>query len=222
VHVSDQGLIEICEYEGIVPAPYRDSVGVWTYGVGHTSAAGGVDPREMNGRYPGADEIDAAVDRALAVFRADVVKYENRVNAAIKVPLAQHQFDALVSFDINTGGINRAKLTAAINARNPDAARHFFGWLKPPEIRGRRTAEHDLFVSGDYAANGDRVPVWRTDGKGNLAGILETVSGAEILRRMGGTHPPLDHVPAKAVPGVLGALVAALGQLLARIGRKAT
>jgi lysozyme len=160
--VSIRGLLEIAEHEGIVPAPYLDSVGVWTWGIGHTAAAGGPDPAQMTRAMP--QDIDAAVIIAIDQFAIDVKGYVARVKDAIRVPLAQHQFDALVSFDFNTGGIHRAKLTAAINAGDPDAARHFMGWLWPPEIRKRRTAEMALFRTGDYAANGDAIPIWRTDG----------------------------------------------------------
>jgi lysozyme len=180
--LSPRGLLEIAEHEGIVPAPYRDSAGVWTWGIGHTAAAGGPDPARMDRAMPQA--VDAAVGAAIDQFAIDVKGYEARVNDAIRVPLAQHQFDALVSFDLNTGGIHRAKLTAAINAGEPDAARHFMGWLRPPEIRKRRTAEMALFRTGDYAANGDAVPIWRTDGNGRLKGVLRTMSGEELLRRV--------------------------------------
>jgi lysozyme len=128
--------------------------------------------------------LDAAIDRAIAVFRDDVPKYEARVNAAIKVPLAQHQFDALVSFDLNTGGIHRANLTKAINAGDPNASEHFFGWLRPAEIRKRRTAEKRLFETGDYDHNGDQITVWRVDAAGKLRGVLKAISGAELLARM--------------------------------------
>jgi lysozyme len=175
-------MIEIAEHEGIVLAPYRDSVGVWTWGIGHTAAAGGPDPALIDRAMP--TDIDAAVMAAIDQFAIDVQGYVARVNAAITVPLARHQFDALVSFDFNTGGIHRAKLTAAINAGDTDAARHFMGWLRPPEIRRRRTAEMALFRTGDYAANGDAVPIWRTDGKGRLTGILRTMAGADLLRRV--------------------------------------
>jgi lysozyme len=188
--LSPAGLIEIAEHEGIVPAPYRDSVGVWTWGIGHTAAAGGPDPASIPRAMP--QDIDAAVIAAIDQFAIDVKGYEARVNAAITVPLAQHQFDALVSFDFNTGGIHRARLTAAINAGESDAARHFMGWLRPPEIRKRRTAEMALFRTGDYAANGDAVPIWRTDGKGRLTGILRTISGAELLRQVAVAPIPAD------------------------------
>jgi lysozyme len=188
--ISAPGLIEIAEHEGIVPAPYLDSAGVWTWGIGHTAAAGGPDPARMHRAMP--QDVDAAVMAAIDQFAIDMKGYVARVNAAIRVPLAQHQFDALVSFDFNTGGIHRAKLTAAINAGEPDAARHFMGWLRPPEIRKRRTAEMTLFRTGDYAAIGDAVPVWRTDGRGRLAGVLRTMSGEELLRRIVVAPIPAD------------------------------
>lgn len=223
MRVSDKGLLEIAEHEGIVPAPYRDSVGVWTFGIGHTAAAGGLDPQEMNGAMPTGDALEKAIDRAIDLFRLDVRKYEGRVNAAIKVPLEQHEFDALVSFDFNTGGIYRAKLTQAINAGDSNAARHFMGWLRPPEIRKRRTAEMRLFQTGDYDANGDQIPIWKTNGKGKLIGIFYTISGAELLLRMKGpTRPdapvrrvPVGDAPAGSAtqPGWLVALFTAMGAL---------
>jgi lysozyme len=137
LRVSPQGIVALAAHEGIVPAPYLDSVGVWTYGIGHTSAAGTPFPDGMPKGMP--RNVDAAVDDALRLFKEDLAKYERRVRSAVRVPLSQHQFDALVSFDFNTGGIHRALLTKAINAGDQDAARHFMGWLKPPEIRKRRT-----------------------------------------------------------------------------------
>jgi lysozyme len=188
--VSDKGLLEIAEHEGIVPAPYLDSVGVLTYGIGHTKNAGGIDPASMSLAMPA--DIEGAIDHALEVFRIDVASYEARVNAAIKVPLAQFEFDALVSFDFNTGGIHRAKLSKRVNGGDPDAADSFMGWLRPPEIRKRRTAEMDLFVTGNYDANGDKIPIWKTNSKGKLVGQLRTISGADVLKRMGRSPETAD------------------------------
>ena len=212
MRLSTRGILEIAEHEGIVPAPYRDSVGVWTWGVGHTAAAGGPDPAKMPRTMPA--NLDKAVDDALDLFAKDVRSYERRVGEAIKVPLAQHQFDALVSFDFNTGGIHRAKLTEAINRGDPDAAAKFMGWLRPPEIRKRRTAEMNLFRTGDYDANGDDIPVWRTNGQGKLTGILRTMDGADILRRMGRPAPSAP-VPSPEPEGERGALAAFLAALWA-------
>lgn len=178
---SIAGILEIFEHEGVVPGPYLDSVGVWTWGVGHTAAAGSFDPEKLPRGM--ASDIEAEIDSAIRVFQHDITKYEARVNDAIKVPLKQHEFDALVSFDYNTGGIYRAKLTSAINRGDMDAAKHFMGWLKPPEIRGRRTDEMRLFETGDYGANGDKIAVWNVDVNGKLRGINKTVRGKDLLKR---------------------------------------
>lgn len=188
---SPRGILELCEHEGIVPAPYLDSVGVWTWGVGHTAAAGGPDPKEMNRAMPSTDaEIQDGLIRAIQQLDVDLKTYEDAVNQAVRVPLEQHEFDALVSFHFNTGGIHRAKLTKELNAGRPDAARHFMGWLKPPEIRGRRTAEMQLFKTGDYDANGDAIPVWGTNGTGKLTKPIRTVNGSWVLEVMGRDAPP--------------------------------
>ena len=207
---SDKGILEIAEHEGIVPAPYRDSVGVWTFGIGHTAAAGGLDPQQMARAMPA--DVDAAVMQAIEVFRHDLGKYEARVNQAIRVPLKQHEFDALVSFDFNTGGIHRAQLTKAINAGDPNAARHFMGWLKPPEIRKRRTAEMRLFQTGDYDHNGDSIPVWKTNGQGRLTGVLRTMRGGEMLALMRPTPEP-DTPPANWVAAIIKAVWVAIERM---------
>lgn len=190
--LSAKGLLEIAEHEGIVPTVYLDSKGIPTYGVGHTKGAGAPDPANMSWAWP--TDVEGAIDAALDQFRKDVRIYEDRVNQHVKVPLKQHEFDALVSFDFNTGGIwyrkangqmTNALLVTAINARDPNASRHFFGWVKPPELRKRREQEKRLFDTGDYDHNGDLIPIWKTDGKGRLAGQHSVMRGADLLKRMG-------------------------------------
>lgn len=182
MRTSAQGIIEIASHEGIVPAPYKDSVGVWTYGVGHTAAAGGLDPQEMNSAMPIGTALDAAIDRALILFQDDLVKYEDGVLRALKgAPVKQHQFDALVSWHFNTGGAARAKLMEQIRSGDYSGS-GFMGWLRPPEIRNRREAEMRLFQTGHYSAT--KVPIWRTNGKGKLAGILRSMDSRELLERM--------------------------------------
>lgn len=212
--ISDKGVLEIAEHEGIVPGPYLDSVGVWTWGVGHTSAAGGPNPAQMQRGMPA--DVDAAVLDALRLFDEDLDKYEGRVNKAVKVPLKQHQFDALVSFDFNTGGIFAAKLTAALN-RGDMSGNGFMGWLKPKEIIKRRKAEQALFRTGDYDANGDSIPIWRVDEHGRLRGILKTVSGTELQRLMRAAGSSRKVAPAKpSKPSLWAAIVAAIQSIFGR------
>tara|TARA_Y100000310_G_scaffold324866_2_gene387337 strand:- start:4201 stop:4821 length:621 start_codon:yes stop_codon:yes gene_type:complete len=179
--VSDRGRVELAGHEGIVPAPYLDSVGVWTYGVGHTSGAGEPYPKNMPKGMP--KNVDKAIAHAMSLFASDLQKYEDRVNRAIEVPLKQHEFDALVSFDYNTGGIFRAKLTEAINAGDPNAYSKFMGWTKPASIIPRREKEMELFHKGVYSVRD--VPIWGVNSSGRLTGVTGTISADRVLQLMG-------------------------------------
>ena len=145
MNVSDRGLCELASHEAIVTRRYRDSVGVLTCGIGHTKAAGGLDPATVT--------TDRPVEFWIDLFRKDIAKYEAGVNAAVRVPVTQHEFDALVSFHFNTGSIGRASLVTALTAGDrATAAAKFMSWSKPPEIVGRRTKEMMLFRDGKYAS----------------------------------------------------------------------
>jgi hypothetical protein len=91
MRTSDAGIFALALHEGIVPAPYLDSVNVWTYGIGHTAAAGAPDPAQMPRGNPA--DLERALARVFEVFRADLPKYEAEVRAAVKVPLRQHEFE---------------------------------------------------------------------------------------------------------------------------------
>lgn len=162
---SDAGLFALALHEGIVPAPYRDSVGVWTYGIGHTLGAGYPDPAKMQRGMP--TNLDAALRDVFDLFRRDLPKYEAGVNRAVKVPVTQAQFDALVSFHYNTGAIGRASLVKRLNAGDvAGAAAGFMAWKKPAEIIPRRKAEQELFAKGVYP--GGQVTVWQVSKAGKV------------------------------------------------------
>ncbi len=149
VTVSAKGVAEILSHEAIVTSPYRDSVGVWTIGIGHTKSAGQPDPAAI------AKGVQRPVAEMIAIFKDDLPKYEADVRAAVKVPLEQHQFDALVSFHFNTGAIGRASFVTALNAGQfAGAAAAIMAWNKPAEIVERRRAEQTLFRSGVYSNDG--------------------------------------------------------------------
>lgn len=180
---SDAGIYALALHEGIVPAPYKDSVGVWTYGIGHTAAAGGPDPAKMAKGMP--QNLDAALADVFDVFRADLPKYEAGVNRALKVPVTQAQFDALVSFHYNTGAIGRASFVKKLNAGDvAGAAVGIMAWNKPPEIIGRRKEEQKLFAKGIYPTG--KVNVWRVDGSGRVIWkAARTLSMPEVMAMLG-------------------------------------
>ncbi len=165
MHMTDRGLLALARHEGLVPGPYRDVKSVWTFGIGHTVAAGPPDPIGMKRGMPA--DLDAAILEAFRLFRTDIAIYETEVRRAVKVQLAPHEFDALVSFHYNTGGIARAMLTRHLNAGDRTAATQaFMGWRKPAAIIPRREAERDLFRRGRYP--GGTIPVWAVDRSGRV------------------------------------------------------
>ena len=174
--VSRQGIIEIASHEAIVDMPYRDFKGIWTIGIGHTANAGPPDPSQMpRGRRVPLSEI-------FRIFAADLATFEKRVNKAVKVPVAQHEFDALTSFDFNTGGIDRATLVRHLNnGDRAKAATAFMNWSKPPEIIDRRTKEMELFRTGRYSSRG-KVNVYPADKNGRVLWRRgKTVDASTIL-----------------------------------------
>lgn len=176
--VSPRGAAAIAAHEGFVPGPYRDSVGVWTIYIGHTATAGGIDPAQMARGMP--DDLDAAIRAGYAVFRQDLAKFEKRVADALGPDVAQHEFDAAVSFDFNTGGIHRATWVKSLRAGDRDkAAVEIMNWSKPAAIIGRRMAEQRLFRYGLYPDK--PMTVWGVLPSGKVLWQPErTISVAEL------------------------------------------
>ena len=183
--VSDRGIFALALHEGIVTAPYLDSVNVWTFGIGHTASAGAPNPATMPKGNPA--NLDAAIAEAFSVFRRDLANFEKRVNDAVKVNLKQHEFDALVSFDFNTGGIHQAKLTEHLNRGDrAAAARAFMGWLRPPEIKSRREGEMRLFRDGVYPSGNVAVFGVTAGNRPNFRNVLKRLTQAQVVALMGG------------------------------------
>jgi GH24 family phage-related lysozyme (muramidase) len=181
--------------EGVALGSYRDSVGVWTIGVGHTAAAG--EPYPVPGR-----KITLA--EAFEVFQRDVAKYESAVIKAVKVPLKQHEYDAFVSicFNIGQGGFAKSSMVKSVNRGDrAQAARDILKWNKPPEIMGRRASEEKQFRTGDY---GDirQCLVWLNPSKSGLgksshlptAGLFSETQGPPASQQL----PPITIAPEQA------------------------
>lgn len=136
---SAKGVQSLKVREGVRLAAYLDSVGVLTIGCGHSSAAG--PPVVTPGMRITADECDAILAR-------DLVKFENVINKAVKVPLAPHEFDALVSIAFNVGPkFATSTCIKRLNAGDrAGAAKAIMMWNKPKEIIGRRTGEMKQFL----------------------------------------------------------------------------
>ncbi len=137
---SERGVALIRDREGCVMKAYRDSVGVWTIGVGHTA---------------GVTEGDRCTEeQATAWLAEDLAWSEAAVNEGLSIPLEQHQFDALVSFVFNVGQgqFQTSALRRRINSGDPHAVDEFDRWHIPPEITSRRNAEREQFKGTQFTA----------------------------------------------------------------------
>lgn len=155
--ISAKGLDFLTRQEGIVRYAYNDSQGHATFGVGHLLHRGPVTPADR--RKWGTKARPKPMKFVIDVLDDDLDRYEQAVRDHVKVPLKQHEFDALVSFSFNIGteGFRKSTAVEVLNDRSlpratklrrvGDAMRM---WNKPPEILGRRRREIALFQHGAY------------------------------------------------------------------------
>lgn len=148
--LTERVCLELLHHEAIVQEAYRDSVGVWTWGVGVTSASG-----HHVERYK---DNPQTVERCLEVFVWLLrTRYAREVRDAFHArALSEAQFAAALSFHWNTGSIGRATWVREFLDGSSDALvrASFLQWRNPPEIRPRRAAEAALFFSDKWAGDG--------------------------------------------------------------------
>ena len=133
--ISEKGLAMIESFEGCLLKASNKLDGVWTIGYGQT------------GRYYGK-----RVRRGMTTTKAEahawlrdhsIKTYEDAVTQAVKVPLNQNQFDALVSFTYNVG-VGALKQSTALRKLN----------------------------AGDYAGAADALTMWTKCRRKVLAGLV--------------------------------------------------
>lgn len=145
----------IKEFEGLSLDAYRCPAGVLTIGYGHTSAAG--DPEVTAGMTIGED-------RAEAILRRDLLKFEQAVDRAVKRPMTDNQRGAFVSlcYNIGAGAFSKSTAVKRFNAGDAVGAAEALTWWNKAGgkvLRGlvrRREAERALFLAGEI---GEEVPV---------------------------------------------------------------
>lgn len=145
--------LELISHEAIVSEAYKDSEGVWTWGVGVTSASG-----HRVERYK---DNPQTIQRCLEIYVWLLrTKYGPEVAKAFAgSPLTEAQFGAALSFHYNTGAIASADWVTSWKAGKVDQARsEFMNWRKPASIIERRAEERGLFFDG----------IWTGDGKATV------------------------------------------------------
>lgn len=136
-HITPQGRALIAHFEGFVPYVYADAAGLPTIGYGHLI-------REGEDFSSGISEAEA-----LLLLEKDVRIAQAAVLRLITVPLADGQFDALVSFTFNlgAGALQRSTLRRKVNRGEhgdvPEELRRWV-WAGGRRLKGlirRREAE---------------------------------------------------------------------------------
>jgi lysozyme len=119
LRTSDAGIALIKRFESFCANLYRCPAGKPTIGYGHV-----ILPGEQFGTITEAEAIE--------LLRRDLAIAEAAVRRLITIPLAQSQFDALVSFTFNAGegALERSTLRQRINQRDwPKAASELRRWV---------------------------------------------------------------------------------------------
>lgn len=172
--ISNNGLQQIVKREGVILHAYQDTVGVWTIGTGHTSAAG--SPKVV----PGMVISKADNDRILL---KDLEPIEKQVNDTVKVPITQNQYDALVSIIFNVGPkfLNSTCMKLLNAGKTAEAANAIMLWNKPPEIIGRRATEKKQFLAPDGIQPKPMTPGKAVVTAGIFTGITSFITGHTAL-----------------------------------------
>jgi len=164
MRVTAEGIALIRRCEGFRATAYRDAVGVWTVGYGHTSMAG-----------PPAVTAGLTVSRAEAeaILARDVESFARGVAGAIRTEINDRQFSALVSFAYNVGLANfhRSSVLKAVNAGDFAAVpRRLQLWTRAgdkvlPGLVTRRAAEAAMFIGEAPAQPPEPLPPEAVPGK---------------------------------------------------------
>ena len=143
-HITQEGLDLIKHFEGFSPTVYTCPAGYATIGYGHLMTK---------------DETFKTIkqDDAQELLRSDAETAERAVLRYIDVPLADGQFDALVSFTFNlgSGALQRSTLRRKVNRQAhgevPDQLNRWV-WAGGRKLNGliaRRRMESALYTMVD-------------------------------------------------------------------------
>ena len=181
MEVTKRVALEIAQHEGMVRQAYRDSVGVWTWSVGITSASGHKVNRYIDNPQP--------MERCIEVWLWVLEKYAADVRRAFNGrDLSEAEFAAALSFHYNTGAIERASWVKHwLRGDVATAKRAIMNWRKPAEIIPRRRAERDLFFNGVWSGDGtiteytrltsNHTPVWSSAIRVDITAELDELMG---------------------------------------------
>lgn len=152
IYPSSHCIALIKHFEELYTKAYKDPIGIWTIGYGHTA---GVKPTDVITEKAACRLLENDL-RTIVLGLTVALRNDN-------IKVTQHQFDALASFAFNLrGGVQRlTESTLWKRLKDNDlegAANQFLRWNKAKNKDGiyvvlkgltrRREAERRLFLSG--------------------------------------------------------------------------
>lgn len=148
--LTEKVALELIGHEAIVQEAYKDSKGIWTWGIGVTNASG----HQVHPRYKDSPQT---ISRCIEIFI-----WLCRTNYGPEVlkafaghTLTEAQYAAALSFHYNAGSILTAEWVKSWKAgRIVQARAEIMNWRSPAEIIPRREKERDLFFDGKWSADG--------------------------------------------------------------------
>lgn len=154
MRTSRLGVLFIAQREALVLRAYRD-------GIHHSIGFGSNDPALKPG-----DEITVA--EAFRRLKTDIATRELVVDRMLKVPVKQHEWDALVSLYYQGGSDGLRAVCKLLNAgKHQEAADEFLKWgtnAKGEPMAGllrRREREREMFLRASYGDDLMTLPMWR-------------------------------------------------------------
>lgn len=142
---SKNGIKFLIQEEGSRLKAYQDSRGIWTIGVGHTSAAG---PPKVT------PSLKITKEEEETILLRDLKDSEEGILKLLKVSVNQNEFDALVSL-VHNIGIPQFTGSSVLRLLNKNdrtgAANAFLLWKKAGKdldiLLARRKRERELFLT---------------------------------------------------------------------------
>jgi lysozyme len=124
VKITQKGLDLLMDLEGVVTEMYHDQAGLPTIGVGHLLTQNELATGLI---YIDGDYLDwrggLTREQTGALLRQDLRAAEIAVDQWVRVPLSDHQRDALICFcfNVGVGAFSRSSLVARLNAGSYEA-----------------------------------------------------------------------------------------------------
>jgi len=147
MQLSERGKALLIRHEGYELKAYKADPSEKYYTIGY-------------GHYGADVKCGMKITKAQAedYLTQDLKAFEDGVNSAVKVPLKQNQFDALVifSYNVGIGAFKKSTLLKLVNKGDFDgAAEQFLIWNKVggkfnQGLMNRRLRTRQLFLIGNY------------------------------------------------------------------------